>query len=255
MLATQRIGFCLALILGIPFSGNAAQKQVGTERQFEVVSIRANRSGELNYRIRTPAGEGFTATNVTAKTLLLQAFNIKTFQLAGTPGWIDSERYDITAKLDSALETSKMLSPEELAPLLQNLLASRFQLVIHRVSKQMPVFSLASAKGGPKLNRNAGTLGHQTDWGKGHINAQDVTLAEFCRVLETQLDRVVIDDTKIPGTFDFRLTWTPDLEQTVDSSGPSIFTALREQYGLELKPRRGPVEVIVVDRIERPSGN
>lgn len=69
------------------------------------------------------------------------------------------------------------------------------------------------------------------------------------------MDKVVIDNTKISGTFDFGLTWTPDLRQTSESGGPSIFTAIREQYGLELKSSRGSVEVTVIDQIERPVDN
>jgi len=250
MLRIQRAGYWLALLSILRAPG-----QTIAPRQFDIVSIHPDRSGDPGYRVRTPPGEKFTATNVTIKTLLLQAFDIKDFQLSGAPGWIDTERYDIAAEFDPSVARIRALSPEELRPLVQSLLLSHFQLKIHRTTKQMPVFSVQAAKGGPKLHRNTGTPGHETDWGSDHINAHDVTVAEFCRVLETQLDRVVVDDTGIAGTFDFKLTWTPEARRLADSAGPSIFTALREQYGLELKSKKGPVEMIIVDRMERPVAN
>jgi uncharacterized protein (TIGR03435 family) len=104
-----------------------------------------------------------------------------------------------------------------------------------------------------KLHPNTGTPGHSTDWGKDHINAMDVTLAELADLLEVQLDRVVVNDTGIDGVFDFKLTWTPS--QPTDLTGPSIFTAIQEQYGLKLEARKAPVEIIVIDHIERPTAN
>ncbi len=187
--------------------------------------------------------------------LLLSAFNIKKFQLSNAPGWTDSERYDIDAKFDPAIERPRSLSPDELPTLIKALLESRFQLKSHREAKQMPVLSLVVTKNGSNLHPHSGPPKHPTDWGKDHINALEVTIAEFGRVLETQLDHVVVDDTHIPGTFDFALKWTPDTAQESDASGASIFTALREQYGLELKARKGPVEIVVIDQIERPSRN
>jgi len=260
MFNVSRAALWVAIIPAVHRPVNATQGQPERIGQFEVASVHPNRSGDLSYRIRTPAGERFTATNVTIRTLLREAFNVKNFQISGAPGWTDTERYDIAAKLDPAVENSRMLDPDELGPLIQGLLVSRFQLRIHHVTKQLPVFTVVAARGGPRLHPNTGTPGHETDWGKDHINAHDVTIAEFCRVLESQPGRVVVDDTKVHGTFDFGLTWTPDLletpgSRTMDSSGASIFTVIREQYGLELKPGKGPVDVIVIDHVERPSAN
>jgi uncharacterized protein (TIGR03435 family) len=203
----------------------------------------------------TPPGERYTATNVPTRTLLLRAFDIKAFQLSGTPGWIDIERYDIDARVETNGENPRMLSPAELRPLLQDMLSSRFQLKFHREKKVMPVFALVAARGGLGLHRNTGALGHEVDWGRDHINAHDVTIGEFARALETQLDRAVADNTNLSGTFDFNLTWMPDAQRAEDLSGPSIFTAIREQYGLELKSRKGAVEIVVIDHLEKPSDN
>jgi uncharacterized protein (TIGR03435 family) len=148
-----------------------------------------------------------------------------------------------------------MLSPAELRPLLENMLTSRFRLKFHCETKTMPVLALVAAKRGPSLHRNTGALGHEIDWSKDHINAQDVTMGEFARALETQLDRTVADDTHLGGTFDFKLTWMPGVQRAEELSGPSIVTAIREQYGLELKSRKGAVEIVVIDHLEKPSEN
>jgi len=220
---------------------------------FEVASVRLNASGEQGYRIRTPPGGRFTGTNVSVRTLILEGFDIKHFQLAGAPGWIDNERYDIDAKVSAGADRQTTISPEGLRPLLRSLLVTRFRLTFHRETKEVSAYGLVAAKSGTKLHPNTGTPGHSTDWGKDHINAMDVTVTEFGRVLETQLDRVVVDETGIQGAFDFKLTWTPD--QAGDTSGPSLFTAIQEQHGLKLESKKEPVEVLVIDRVERPTDN
>ncbi len=226
---------------------------------FEVASIHPNTSGEQNYRIRTPPGGRFTGTNVTVKTLLLYAFDIKDFQMTGAPGWIGSERFDLDAKLgvpqgnETTQSNEATISPESLRPLLRSLLAARFGLTFHPGQKEATVYSLVAARSGPKLHANDGVHGHSTDWGKDHINAMAVTITEFGRVLESQLDRIVVDDTGIAGNFDFQLKWTPD--QTAEQSGPSLFTAIQEQYGLRLESKKSMIDVIVIDRVERPTEN
>ena len=217
--------------------------------EFDVVSILPNHTGEQSYSIRTPPGGRFTARNITVKTLILYALDIKDFQLANLPGWCDSERYDIEAK--SSTQTT--IGPEQLRPLIRKVLESRFLLAVHRETKDLALYSLVESKGGAKLHPNTGIPTHSTDWGSDHINAIAVTVAEFGRLLEAQLDRVVVNDTGIQGAFDFRLTWASD--QKPDAPGPSLFTAIQEQYGLKLESKKGPVAITVVDRVERPSAN
>lgn len=140
--------------------------------------------------------------------------------------------------------------------LLQSLLADRFGFQHHRESKEGSIYTLSVVKSGAKLQPAAEPQGRQIEnRGKDHLNALNVPVAEFARVLQIQVGRVVVDKTGVPGAFDFRLTWTPDasLDGVPDGAGPSIFTALQEQYGLRLESRKGPVEMIVVDHIERPT--
>jgi uncharacterized protein (TIGR03435 family) len=217
--------------------------------EFDVVSIHPNHTGEQSYSIRTPPGGRFTARNITVRALVEYALDLKDFQIVNLPGWCDSERYDIEAKAS----VQDVIDPEGLRPLIRKLLESRFHFAAHRDTKELPLYSLTALKGAAKLHPNSGTPGHSSDWGRDHINATAVTVAEFGRLLEAQLDRVVEDDAGIQGVFDFRLKWVP--EQSGDISGPSLFTAIQEQYGLKLESKKGPVAVTVVDRLERPSEN
>lgn len=217
--------------------------------EFDVVSIHPNHTGEQSYSIRTPPGGRFTARNITVRALVEYALDLKDFQIVNLPGWCDSERYDIEAKAS----VQDVIDPEGLRPLIRKLLESRFHFAAHRDTKELPLYSLTALKGAAKLHPNSGTPGHSSDWGRDHINATAVTVAEFGRLLEAQLDRVVEDDAGIQGVFDFRLKWVP--EQSGDISGPSLFTAIQEQYGLKLESKKGPVAVTVVDRLEPPSDN
>lgn len=217
-------------------------------KEFTVAAIRLNTDPGEYWSVRTPPGGRYTARHVTVQTLILNTLNIKNFQLEGAPKWLDSDRYDIDAKAD----LSREFGPGEVEVPMLSLLVSRFGLVFHHEVKEAPIYSLVSAKGGAKLHPNTGAA-RGTDWGKDHINAIDDTVGDLAGVLEIQLDRIVRNDTGIDGVFDFKLTWTPS--QPADLTGPSIFTALQEQYGLRLVATKGPVEMTVIDRVERPSGN
>ena len=214
-------------------------------KKFDVTAIHLNTDLGEYWSVRTPAGGRYTARHITVRTLILNTLHIKDFQLEGAPKWLDSERYDIDAKAD----LNREFAPGELKPLMLDLLASRCGLIFHHEMKEGPIYSLTASKSGARLLPDTGAKGG-TDWGKDHINAIDRTLGELADVLEVQLERVVRNDTGIDGVFDFKLTWDP-----TDQTGPSIFTALQEQYGLRLVATKGPVEMTVIDRVERPSGN
>jgi uncharacterized protein (TIGR03435 family) len=140
----------------------------------------------------------------------------------------------------------------------QALLASRFGLKFHWEIKQIAEFFLIAAKGGPKLHPNDGAPGPEVSYGKGWIETSKTSIPEFASVLARALEGNVVDDTGIQGVFDFKLRWTPDQTAEVpvtDPQGASIFAALKEQYGLKVESRKGPVRVLVIDHIDRPSEN
>ena len=251
---------------------------------FDVASIKPNHGDDNRVMIRaTP--DGFTANGVSAKFLIEFAYNVKDFQVSGTPGWADSDRYDVDAKMDEAtMEAIRKLTPEQAMDqrrlMLQALLAERFKLKVSHSSKELPIYALVVAKNGPKLTQSADTGGGprpggpgrmQMNIGGGDITASAMTMSNLADLLGRQLGRKVVDKTELQGRYDFTLHWTPERAAQApgapadggsgsaapppDASGPSLFTALQEQLGLKLESQKGPVETLIVDSIEKPSEN
>ncbi len=214
---------------------------------FEAATVKpAAPDGHTETR-RYPGGR-FTATSITLKALIQRAWDVKDFQITGGPGWVNGELFDIIAKAS----TGGTISGPDLDQMIQSMLRERFHLEIHRETKDMPIYSLVVAKSGPKLVRTTATM--QT-WSKGNGSLvgtkvpMDMLAGDL---LESQLRRVVVDRTAIPGEFDIKLKWTPD---NAGEAGVSLFTAIQEQMGLRLESAHGPVEMLVIDRAEKPAGN
>jgi uncharacterized protein (TIGR03435 family) len=260
------------------------------EPSFEVASIKPDRSGERRCGFGLQPAR-FTTTNVTAKMLITFAYNVRDFQVAGGSPWIDSEAYDIDAKEeDSVVERLQKLSNgqkrEQIGLMVQSLLADRFKLKVTHGTKDLPVYALVVAKNGPKLQAAKGGDTHTNginvpngrahavllNWGTGQITGRGIPMTELAEVLSQQTGRTVLDRTGLKGKYNFSLRWNPDDSGTTapgqpgagpqpdnppppDSSGPSIFTAIQEQLGLKLESTKGPVEVLVIEHIERPSEN
>jgi len=227
-------------------------------------------------------------TNLAARRLILIAYNVQDYRLLGDPPWVDSDHYDIQAKAGGATTVQQMEGP-----MLRVLLEERFKLNLHREERQLPVYRLsvvqgvakllhskeggctpyvvdspppASAQGEPRLafrglHVTAAGLNRTLD-GKGVT--MEALAASLSRTYNSLLGRNVIDATGLAGTFDIHLTWTidpltapagPDTAPLPDLTGPSILTALQEQLGLKLESAKGPVEVLVIDHIEKPSAN
>jgi uncharacterized protein (TIGR03435 family) len=195
-----------------------------------------------------------TCSNVNLRKLIVQAYGVKDFQLSG-PDWLNSEIYDIAATMPPATSTDQVL------PMLQSLLAERFQLKLHRETKEVPMYALVVGKTGLKIKE--GEFGHSsTSASPGHLTAQKIPLSKLADFLSNQLGSPVTDLTGMKGFFDFTLEWAPDARPgeaggASDSTpGASIFTAVQEQLGLKLEARKGPVEILVIDHVEKiPTGN
>jgi bla regulator protein blaR1 len=246
---------------------------------FEVASIKPNKSGEPNVRLMfTP--NGFSATNAPLGEVIRLAYQVQEFQMSGGPPWINSERYDIEAKVDSsAAEELKQLDQDQRRFMLRPLLEDRFQLKVHQETKELPIYALVVGKNGPKLHeakpddtypdgiKGPDGVGHAglMRMGPGGITAQGLSMATIARLLSQQLGRTIVDKTGLTGNYDVNLKWTPDNgpasmmgpdgKPTPETSGPSVFTAIQEQLGLKLESQKGPVEVLVIDRVERLSEN
>jgi uncharacterized protein (TIGR03435 family) len=231
--------------------------------------------------------DGFTARSMSIKQIIQRAYGVESYQISGAPDWLNSERYDLDAKFDSSTaDELQKLGPEDriLARryMLQTLLADRLNLTIHRENKELQTYSLVVAKNGPKLKEvklddpepskspgslAAGRAEMMAGGAVGQMRGFASPLSNLTVMLTNYLHRPVIDKTGLTGVYDFTLRWTPDDNQAQASSGssgvpsvdptgsPSIFTAVQEQLGLKLESAKGPVEIIVIDHVERPSGN
>jgi uncharacterized protein (TIGR03435 family) len=251
------------------------------EYKYEVASIKPTKLMNMRWN---DSPDGVTVTAVTLIVLIQSAFHVTgDYGISGGPPWLNSERYDVEAKMDpEAADAVSKLSKEDRAVvqqhMLQALLAERFGLVIHRENRDMQVYTLVIGKNGSKLHEakpgdtypngiklsngpgGAGVMLMRSGPGGTFIvTAQGVPLSSFLPQLSYNSGRPVIDKTGLTGKYDFELTYALDQNAsagaTSDSTGPSIFTAIQEQLGLKLEPGKGPVEVIVIDHAEKPSGN
>jgi uncharacterized protein (TIGR03435 family) len=210
----------------------------------------------------------FTTTNTTLNDLITFAYDVHLRQVAGGPSWMESERFDITAKP----EAPGIPNVTQLRTMAQKLLAERFGLAFHREKREMPAYVLTAGKGAPKLTKNesGGLLPGFGGRGPGSIGVRNSTMAEFAGFLQARiLDRPVVDQTGVTGKFDFSLDWRPDLAQLGPPPGggpppqlppevearPDLFTAIQEQIGLKLESAKAPVEVLVIDKVQKPSEN
>jgi uncharacterized protein (TIGR03435 family) len=248
-------------ILGILLSLPSAHAQ-----SFEVAAIRPAVPGTRGYGIQFTPGRRVLLKNVTLAFLVQSAWDVRDFQLSGATGWMNSERFDIEAKLDADVpDTAERLPQVRTA--IQKLLADRFNLVSHRETKEMPVYALTIAKEGSRMKSSAAETQSSIMKNGSKIEAQHASMADLARVLSNIVERPVLDRTAIATFSDFTLQWTPDLTEapaTKDAQnpappsladGPSLFTAIREQLGLRLEPQKGPVNIVVIDRAEKPSEN
>ena len=224
---------------------------------FEVVSVKPNRTGSAESNLDS-RGRRMTATNITVRELLRVAFLVRDFQIAQAPAWIDNERYDIDAKAadDAAVHR------EDLQPEIRQLLAERFHLAVRRETRQLPVYLLVIGKNGPKLTPHNDGAGSGSRKSCGHLAGTRLTADTIATVLSRQFECDVLNRTGLSGKYDFQLDWTPDSgpcpaadSRTAGLIRPSIFAAIQEQLGLKLEKSTGPVEVLVIDRIEKPSAN
>jgi bla regulator protein BlaR1 len=260
------------------------------EAQFEVAAVKPNKTGNAKVMIQTQPGGRFTAENVTLRTLIMFAYRLQPLQLVGGPSWLDSDRFDVHAKADGdpgdLFDAERRGETSRPQLMLRTLLQQRFNLEVHTESRELPIYGLVRARNdgkmGPALQpatadctpsapaAPSGRMpcGITIGRGPGTMIAGGATMAQLARTLTTWVGRIVFDRTELPGAFDFTLTWTPDqmpqgFDKKVaagglappDPDGPSIFTALQEQLGLKLDARKAPVDVLIVDRAERPKEN
>ena len=279
-------------------AGSLPQTKGANATVYEVASIKPNKSDNGLFKMMFEQN-GFSATSVTMLMLIRTAYGVNDNQIFGAPSWLNSEKYDIEARMDSAVaDRLRKLSEDqrnvERRRMLQALLADRFKLTLHRETKQLGGYVLVIAKNGPKLKEakpgdtypngfQGADGGSGAGWfklgrfhgGRGELLGQGLPMAKLVRLLsENILNRSVLDNTGLTGSYDFTLQWSiadesqgPMFKEAGDdqqgtggttppeSSGPSLFAAIQEQLGLKLESQKGPGQVLVIDHVEKASEN
>lgn len=301
-----------ALPLAVMLACAAAAQTGDHPTEFEVASVKPSAPQEMNRSfVRMGGGPGtndpgqITYTNVPLRSLLANAYGVKGYQITG-PGFLDTERFDVLAKVP------KGTSKDDAKLMLQNLLAERFQLKLHREQKEQSIYALVVGKNGPKLKESApepaptgdapappspppggrmvmgkdgmpqlprGGRGMMMMIGNGRfrMRGNGQAISAVTDMLSNQLGRPVVDQTGLTGKYDIELEFMPEEGSMMrgpmggmpmpppgagpgpapgdgaqDSSpAPNLFTAVQEQLGLKLEPKKGPVEQLVIDHIEK----
>jgi len=246
---------------------------------FEVASVRLNTSGSDKAYLQATPGR-LEITNVALRRLILSAYGGQDYQISGDPPWASSDHYDIQARSEGNAPVQQMEGP-----MLQVLLEDRFRLKVHHEIRQLPVYELTVAKSGLKMehSKEGSCVPYSVDsppppvapgaphpvfcgfpkLGIDGLNrtldgvgvSMEVLAGDLSRSYASALNRTVLDKTGLTGTFDLHLKWAIEASAPDSGDTTSIFTALQEQLGLKLESAKGPVEVLVLDHVEKPSEN
>lgn len=285
---TVAVPVVIPVLLLLPYV--YSQPAAPARPQFEVASIKVNKDCGSRRGGSGPPNPGRMSILCWTAADMIQAAYVRwgsgptpqpNLKILGGPDWAESELYDVEAKADGDAPPDQMYGP-----MMQTLLEARFHLKVHRETKELPVYALTVAKGGLKVApiaegscevfdvnhlpvpkpgdpaRPFNFCGRQkpgTNAGNLTLDIFGTTMRQFSEgPLSSRLDRPVIDRTGVTGRFDFHLEFSPvqsSGDVAPEAAGPSIFTAVQEQLGLKLESTKGPVRVVVVDHIERPSEN
>jgi uncharacterized protein (TIGR03435 family) len=238
------------VILSLNISGAYGQATVPQRPEFEVASVKPHSSSgaSLNSIARDPGR--LIYTGMTVRGLTREAYGLKVYPLSlGSDAPLSADRYDVIAKV------SPDASKEQRMLMLQALLAERFKLVVHRETKELPIYMLVLGKGGPKFHA-VGEDGSALEIGSGgghQIKAHHISMKSLAATLQGSIGDAVVDATGLTGLYDLNLDFNVD--ESTSSEGLTIFEAVQWQLGLKLEARKGPVEVVVIDHVEKPSAN
>jgi len=257
---------------------------------YEAASVKPNKTAPQGSSIRRFPGGRLQATNMPLRALITFAYQLQPFQLVGDPGWLRTETFDIVAKMEGdppAVMPGQGPDPHMVA--MRMLLADRFKLTVHRETREMDIYALVivrpDGKPGPALKPSTQDCEAMLDAAKrgklppppgpndpvicgtrgnpGRIQVGGMPLVTFANLLSGRVQRTVVDRTGLAGAWDFEINFAPESAPIAappgvelppgDPTAPSLFTAIQEQLGLRLQSTKGPVEVLVVDRIEHPT--
>src|SRR6185312_1651894 len=226
---------------------------------FEAASIKPSAPTAVGSTYDYQTGGGLRVRNGTLGGLIESAYDVRDFQIAGGPGWLDTDRFDVIARSESGRPApSRDEDTKTTRTKLQALLADRFHLIVHRETREHAEYALTVGRDGPRLAVVPPGTAPRPPTGiqsaSGHLVGRQATMAQLVFALSRRLGQPVVDSTGLRERYDFEMTWA-ELDAAADraSDAPSIFTAIQEQLGLKLESIKGPVDTIVVDRAEPPT--
>lgn len=232
---------------------------------FDVVTIKPSRPNTPG-KLFTVRGREVLAINTTLSDILTLAFSLHPKQIINAPAWMEQDHFDVTGTPD----TPGQPNIDQMRVLFQKMVVDRFQLKFHRDKKELSVYALTVAKGGPKLTKSTADPNNTPSLAftrLGTLPARNASMAEFAGVMQMAVtDKPIVDQTGITGKWDFTLNWTPDATQFIGLGGgtapppnpdgpPDLFAAIQQQLGLKLESTKAPTDVFVIDKVEKPSEN
>jgi uncharacterized protein (TIGR03435 family) len=223
--------------------------------KFEVATVKLHPEPVTSWSDPFVRGTRVAGTASTLMELITYAYDLGHDQISGGPSWATSLRYDVTAKAEG-----DTLSREQARLMMQTLLAERFQLQTHRETKEFPVYALVIGKSGHKLKPSSADATGRSFVNSGsngmHMEAAKGTMDQLARQLTNTAGRRVINRTGLDGLWAYKMDWLPAGQSAApDSDTVSLFTAIQEQLGLKLEPTKAPIELLIIDRAEKPAEN
>jgi uncharacterized protein (TIGR03435 family) len=225
---------------------------------WEVATVKPSDPNDPAGQHMNVRGRQLRLLDTTVEQFLLLGYSVQKGQLADLPSWATTQRWDVEGVPDVEGEPSL----KQLQGMIQKILAKRFGLQLHHEQREMPVYALTVAKGGPKMVANTsdpnGWLHQQNGENNGrHVEQlKNTSMAELAQILQFHVDRAVVDQTGLKGRWDFNLQWTvDDAPTTAPDAPPGLFTAIQDQIGLKLERVKAPADVLVIDKVERPEAN
>jgi uncharacterized protein (TIGR03435 family) len=252
------VAVCLAVFA-------AGQDTPTTPLIFDVATIKLSNAATNNANVNFDTSK-LLIRNLPLKSMMMMAYGVRESLISGLPGWADSARYDVDAKVtdpDPKIFNDDM-TREQRREMMANLLADRFHLKVHIETKTLPVYELVIVKGGPKIQPSPAVAGADPNLNRTRVNTSRSTfdgsyvpLPELTIQLSEILGRTIIDKTGLTGKYDMHLKYQPNgaLPSEPADGPPDLFTAMEEQLGLKLVPSKGPVETLIVDHIDQPTEN
>ena len=252
----------------IPTASAAKPMAADAPMNFEVATIKPTKPGTQGKGITMRGPREVITINTSLNDIITFAYGIHVRQISGGPAWMESEYWDVVAKP----EADGLPNRKQLEAMFQKLLADRFQLKFHREKKELSVYAITVAKTGSKLAQSEGDPNGLPGLGFGRLGnmfARNANMSDFAGLMQSAvLDRPVVDQTGLTGRFDFTLNWTPDEFQFRNfgvgappppsdkpDAPPDLYTAIQQQLGLKIEAARAPVDVLMIEKVEKPSEN